>query len=173
MHWGNLKISTLHSWSRSIDSRWYSLHLVIFSQCVRQNSQVSSISSQVLLLPVFLGIHFNMDGHFSYYKKMNIPCIPSDMQFFVFSFFELGTTNMWNCKRNRILIFDHNKNLWAPQTWAYATLRQSVANLMFRNVSFNFARYRYLEIWHLLFVPHRTYTNRKGDKLSPFLHYRN
>ena len=31
--------------------------------------------------------------------------------------------------------------------------------------------YRYLEIWHLLFVPHRTYTNREGDKL--FLHYRN
>ena len=35
--------------------------------------------------------------------------------------------------------FDHNKNLWAPQTCAYATLRQSVANLMFRKVSFNFA----------------------------------
>jgi hypothetical protein len=35
--------------------------------------------------------------------------------------------------------FDHNKNLWAPQTCAYATLRQSVANLMFLNVSFNFA----------------------------------
>jgi hypothetical protein len=32
---------------------------------------------------------------------------------------------------------------------------------------------RYLEIWHLLFVPHRTYTNREGDKLFPFLHYRN
>ena len=27
-----------------------------------------------------------------------------------------------------------------PLTYAYATLRQSVANLMFRNVSFNFAR---------------------------------
>jgi len=39
----------------------------------------------------------------------------------------------------RELYFDHNKNLWAPQTCAYATLRQSVANLMFRNVSFNFA----------------------------------
>jgi hypothetical protein len=25
--------------------------------------------------------------------------------------------------------------------------------------------YRYLEIWHLLFVPHRTYTNRDGDSL--------
>jgi hypothetical protein len=37
------------------------------------------------------------------------------------------------------LIFDHNKNLWAPQTCAYATLRQSVANLMFCYVSFNFA----------------------------------
>jgi len=35
--------------------------------------------------------------------------------------------------------YDHNKNLWAPQTCAYATLQQSVANLMFRNVSFNFA----------------------------------
>ena len=35
--------------------------------------------------------------------------------------------------------FDHNKNLWAPQTCAYATLRQSVANLMFLNDSFNFA----------------------------------
>jgi len=35
--------------------------------------------------------------------------------------------------------YDHNKNLWAPQTCAYATLRQSVANSMFRNVSFNFA----------------------------------
>jgi hypothetical protein len=30
-------------------------------------------------------------------------------------------------------------NLWAPLTYAYATLRQSVANLTFRNVSFNFA----------------------------------
>jgi hypothetical protein len=37
------------------------------------------------------------------------------------------------------LIFDHSKNLRAPQTCAYATLRQSVANLMFHNVSFNFA----------------------------------
>jgi hypothetical protein len=37
------------------------------------------------------------------------------------------------------LIFDHNRNLWAPQTCAYATLRQSVANLMFCYVSFNFA----------------------------------
>ena len=37
------------------------------------------------------------------------------------------------------MIFDHNKNLWAPQTCAYTTLRQSVANLMFHNVSFNFA----------------------------------
>ena len=35
--------------------------------------------------------------------------------------------------------FDLNKNLWAPLTCAYATLRQSVANLTFRNVSFNFA----------------------------------
>ena len=25
--------------------------------------------------------------------------------------------------------------------------------------------YRYLEIWHLLFVPHRTYTNRESDSL--------
>ncbi len=33
--------------------------------------------------------------------------------------------------------FGHNKNLWAPQTCAHATLRQSVANLMFHNVSFN------------------------------------
>jgi hypothetical protein len=47
---------------------------------------------------------------------------------------------VWNyCKENRILIFDHSKNLRAPQTCAYATLRQSVANLMFHNVSFNFA----------------------------------
>ena len=37
------------------------------------------------------------------------------------------------------MIFDHSKNLRAPQTCAYATLRQSVANLMFHNVSFNFA----------------------------------
>jgi hypothetical protein len=37
------------------------------------------------------------------------------------------------------LIFDHSKNLRAPQTCAYATLRQSVANLMFHNVSFNYA----------------------------------
>ncbi len=37
-------------------------------------------------------------------------------------------------KGNRILIY-----LWVPQTCAYATLRQSVANLTFRNVSFNFA----------------------------------
>jgi hypothetical protein len=29
--------------------------------------------------------------------------------------------------------------LWAPLTCAYATLRQSVANLTFHNVSFNFA----------------------------------
>ena len=42
-------------------------------------------------------------------------------------------TRYHKCKGNR------NKNLWAPQTCAYATLRQSVANLMFRNVSFNFA----------------------------------
>jgi len=35
--------------------------------------------------------------------------------------------------------FDHNKNLWVPQACAYATLRQSLANLMFHNVSFNFA----------------------------------
>ncbi len=35
--------------------------------------------------------------------------------------------------------FDLNKNLWVPQTCAYATLRQSVANLRFCNVSFNFA----------------------------------
>ena len=42
--------------------------------------------------------------------------------------------------------FDLNKNLWAPltcalgaTTCAYATHRQSVANLTFRNVSFNFA----------------------------------
>ncbi len=53
----------------------------------------------------------------------------------------LGTTNMlewmWNYhKGNRFLIII--KKL-APQTCAYATLRQSVANLMFRNVSFNFA----------------------------------
>jgi hypothetical protein len=37
------------------------------------------------------------------------------------------------------LYFYLNNNLWAPQTCAYATLRQSVANLTFRNVSFNFA----------------------------------
>ena len=37
------------------------------------------------------------------------------------------------------MYFDLNKNLWMPQTCAYATLRQSVANLTFRNVSFNFA----------------------------------
>jgi len=35
--------------------------------------------------------------------------------------------------------YDHNKYLWVPQTCAYAAHRQSVANLMFRNVSFNFA----------------------------------
>ncbi len=37
------------------------------------------------------------------------------------------------------MYFDLNKNLWAQQNCAYATLRQSVANLMFCNVSFNFA----------------------------------
>jgi len=36
-------------------------------------------------------------------------------------------------------LFDLNINLWAPLTCAYATLRQSVANLTFRNASFNFA----------------------------------
>ncbi len=46
------------------------------------------------------------------------------------------------------------------------TLRsgQSVANLTFRKCFFQFC-YRYLKIWYLLFVPHRTYTNREGDSL--------
>jgi hypothetical protein len=35
--------------------------------------------------------------------------------------------------------FNLNKNLWAPHTCAYATLQQSVANLTFHNVAFNFA----------------------------------
>jgi len=35
--------------------------------------------------------------------------------------------------------FDLNKSLWVPLTCAYASLRQSVANLTLRNVSFNFA----------------------------------
>jgi hypothetical protein len=39
----------------------------------------------------------------------------------------------------RELYFDLNKNLWAPQTFAYATLWQSVTNLTFCNVFFNFA----------------------------------
>jgi hypothetical protein len=46
----------------------------------------------------------------------------------------VGVKLLW-----RELYFDHNKNLWAPQNCAYATLQQSVANLMFHNVSFNFA----------------------------------
>ncbi len=35
--------------------------------------------------------------------------------------------------------FDLNKNLRAPQTCAYATLRQGVVNLRFQNVSLHFA----------------------------------
>ena len=48
-----------------------------------------------------------------------------------------------NQRRNKFFLpkrkIDLNKNLWAPQTCAYATLRQSVANLTFHIVSFNFA----------------------------------
>jgi len=35
--------------------------------------------------------------------------------------------------------FRDNQNLWAPLTCDYATLQQSVANLTFHNISFNFA----------------------------------
>ena len=56
-----------------------------------------------------VSIYFNMDGHFSYYKKTNIACIPSDMQFFVFSFFEpahnIAVVFSFILRSLRILIF--------------------------------------------------------------------
>ena len=52
-------------------------------------------------------------------------------------------------------------------TCAYATLRQSVANLTFRNVSFNFAT-AISKFDTFSIVPYRTYPNREGDRLLSF-----
>ncbi len=55
-------------------------------------------------------------------------------------------------------------NLWGPQTCAYATLRAKCGKFDVSQCFFQFC-YRYLEIWHFIFVPHRMYTNHEGDSL--------
>jgi hypothetical protein len=71
-----------------------SLRVLIFC------TSTTIIISPPLLLAVFL-FYFNTEKKFPistwtdiFHKKMNIACIPSDMQFFVFSFFEPDTTSL-------------------------------------------------------------------------------
>ena len=65
-------------------------------------------------------------------------------------------------KGNHILI---TIKIFNAQTCAYATYAPAKCGKFDVSQCFFQFCYRYLEIWHLLFVPHRTYTNRDGDSL--------